>query len=250
MRFKDTVVLITGGSGGIGAAAARLFAEEGARIAITGRDPQRTQAVAEQTGAFLASTADITRPAHCTQLIQDVYEKGQGLDILVNNAGMIIRADTAETTDDEWYQILDLNLSAPFFLSRQAVQVMRKQQRGGAIVHVSSINGVIGRKTLMAYSATKGALIQMTQSMALDCAQDNIRVNVVCPGATDTPMPFSQHAQAVSREEMEGRWKDLIPMQRMGTPEEIARSILFLASPDASYITGTQLLVDGGVTSG
>jgi meso-butanediol dehydrogenase/(S,S)-butanediol dehydrogenase/diacetyl reductase len=250
MRFENKVVLLTGASGGIGLATANLFAAEGARLAVVGRDPQRTTSAADQTGAFMASTADITNPKICSQLVRDVFEKGGGLDVLVNNAGMIVRADTAETTDEQWRQIMAVNLDAPFFLSREAIRVMRRQKQGGAIVHVSSINGVIGRKTLMAYSASKGALIQMTQSMALDCAEDNIRVNAVCPGVTDTPMPFSKHAAPITREEMAERWKQLVPLQRMADPEEIGRAILFLASSDASYITGTNLMVDGGVTSG
>lgn len=118
----------------------------------------------------------------------------------------------------------------------------------GAIVNVSSINGFVGRETLVAYSTSKGAVIQMTQSMALDCAKDNIRVNAVCPGATDTPMPFSQHENPVTREQMAQVWKEKIPLQRMGTTKEIARSIAFLASSDAGYITGTSLMVDGGFT--
>ena len=250
MRFKNKVVLLTGASGGIGAATAKLFAREGARLVVVGRDPQRTATVGEQAGAFLTSTADITDPVVCAQLIQDVCEKGGGLDVLVNNAGMIVRADTAETTDEQWRQVMAVNVDAPFFLSREAIRKMRQQGRGGAIVHVSSINGVVGRKTLMAYSTSKGALIQMTQSMALDCAGDNIRVNAVCPGATDTPMPFSKHAVPVTREEMAERWKELVPLQRMADPKEIAQAILFLASSDASYITGTNLMVDGGVTAG
>ncbi len=250
MRFQNKVVLLTGASGGIGVATANLFAAEGALLAVVGRNPQRTEAVAAETGAFLSSTADITDAKACAGLVREVCEKGGGLDVLVNNAGMILRADTAETTNDQWRQVMAVNLDAPFFLSREAIRRMRRQQRGGAIVHVSSINGVIGRKTLMAYSTSKGALIQMTQSMALDCAEDNIRVNAVCPGATDTSMPFSQHAVPVTREAMAEHWKQTVPLQRMADPEEVARAILFLTSDEASYITGTKLMVDGGITSG
>jgi meso-butanediol dehydrogenase/(S,S)-butanediol dehydrogenase/diacetyl reductase len=248
MRFENQVVLITGASGGIGVALAKAFAAEGARLAVVGRDPARTQAVAEASGAFLASTADITDSGACARLVQEVAEKGGGLDVLVNNAGAIVRGDVTDTTDDQWRQVMRVNVDASFFLSREAIRCMRRQGRGGAIVLVSSINGLVGRKTLVAYSASKGALIQMTQSLALDCAQDGIRVNAVCPGATDTPMPFSQHAVPVTREQMAERWKTLIPLQRMAQPEEIARSILFLASREASYITGTSLAVDGGFT--
>lgn len=248
MRFKDKVVIITGASGGIGAATAKCIANEGGRLALIGRDPQRTQAIARKTDAFYFSTADITQPDTCTQIVQDVVEKQGFLDILINNAGSIVRADTCETTNEQWRAIMAINVDAPFLLSRQAIKAMRRQDRGGAIVNVSSINGFVGRKTLVAYSTSKGALIQMTQSMALDCAEDKIRVNVVCPGATDTPMPFSQHEKPVTREQMSKIWKQNIPMQRMGNPEEIAGAITFMASSDASYITGSSLMVDGGFT--
>lgn len=248
MRFKNKVVLLTGASGGIGTATAKRFAGEGARLAVVGRDPERTAAIAEETNAFFTSTADITDSAVCSQLVREVCEKGGGLDVLVNNAGMIVRADTVETTDDQWRRVMAINVDAPFFLSREAIRQMRRQNRGGAIVHVSSINGFIGRKTLAAYCTSKGALIQMAQAMALDCAEDNIRVNAVSPGATDTPMPFSKHPVPVTREEMDVRWKQQIPMQRMGDPDEVAQAILFLSSAEASYITGTNLMVDGGVT--
>lgn len=248
MRFKNKIVLITGASGGIGAELAKEFADEGAKVAVVGRDPERTEAAARDANAFYMSTDDITDSKACSQLVREVAEKAGGLDILVNNAGAIVRADVTETTDEQWRRLMAINVDAPFFLSREAIKIMRRQGRGGAIILVSSINGFVGRKTLTAYSTSKGALIQMTQSMALDCAQENIRVNVVCPGATDTPMPFSEHATPVSREEMDQRWKTMIPLQRMADPREIAQSILFLASDDASYITGASLLVDGGFT--
>lgn len=248
MRFENKVVLITGASGGIGSALVREFADEGARVAIVGRDPERTAAVAKETGAFYSSTADITNSGECARVVHEVVQQGGGLDVLVSNAGAIVRGDVTETTDEQWRQMMAVNVDASFYLCRESIRQMRKQRTGGAIVLVSSINGVVGRKTLVAYSTSKGALIQMTQSLALDCAQDNIRVNVVCPGATDTPMPFSQHAVPVTREEMEERWKTLIPMQRMAAPSEVAKAILFLASNEASYITGASLLVDGGFT--
>lgn len=248
MRFKDKAVLITGASGGIGAELAREFADEGAKVAVVGRDPERTEAAAQGANAFYMSTDDITDSKACSRLVQEVAEKAGGLDILINNAGAIVRADVAETTDEQWRRTISINVDAPFFLSREAIKIMRRQGKGGAIILVSSINGVVGRKTLTAYSTSKGALIQMAQSMALDCAHDNIRVNVICPGATDTPMPFSEHAVPVTREQMDQRWKTIIPLQRMAEPREIARTILFLASEDASYITGASLLVDGGFT--
>ena len=248
MRFKDQIILLTGASGGIGRAAAACLAKEGGQLALVGRNPDRTREVARQTSAFYHSTADITRSDNCSQIIQEIVDIKGRLDVLINNAGAIVRADICDTTDEQWRAVMAINVDAPFFLAREAVKVMRECGCGGAIVNVSSINGFVGRETLMAYSTSKGAVIQMTQSMALDCAKDNIRVNAVCPGATDTAMPFSQHQQPVTREQMSQVWKDKIPLQRMGTPDEIARTIAFLASSDASYITGTSLMVDGGFT--
>jgi meso-butanediol dehydrogenase/(S,S)-butanediol dehydrogenase/diacetyl reductase len=248
MRFKDRVVLLTGASGGIGRATAKKIAAEGGMLALLGRDPDRTRAVAENTGAFYYSCADLSLPDACARVIEQVMAEKGHLDVLINNAGAIIRADTCDTTDEQWRSVMAINLDAPFFLSRQAVKVMRQNPRECAIVNISSINGFVGRKTLVAYAASKGALVQMTQSMALDCAEYGIRVNVVCPGATDTPMPFSQHTASVTREQVSQSLKENIPMKRMAEPDEIASVIAFLASTDASYITGASLMVDGGFT--
>ncbi len=249
MRFLGKVVVITGASGGIGEATAKRITDEGGRLALLGRDPDRTHAVAERTGAFYVSTADITLPSACKTVIREIHRMGEGLDVLINNAGAIVRADTCDTTSEQWRSIMSVNLDAAFFLSREAVDVMREKGVAGAVVNVASINSFVGRKGLVAYSSSKGALIQMTQSMALDCAGDNIRVNAVCPGATDTPMPFSGHANTPKREEVERLLNRDIPMGRMADPAEVAAAVAFLASSDASYITGTSLMVDGGFTS-
>lgn len=248
MRFNNKVILLTGASGGIGQATARCLAKEGGLLALVGRDIERTRKIAEESGAFYHSTEDITQSDICDKIVRDILEIKGNIDVLINNAGAIIRKDICETTDEQWRSIMAVNVDAPFYLARPVIAAMREKGNGGAVVNVSSINGFVGRETLVAYSTSKGALIQMTQSMALDCADDNIRVNVVCPGATDTPMPFSQHQQPVSREQMAAVWKEKVPLQRMGTPEEIAKTIAFLASSDAGYITGASLMVDGGFT--
>jgi len=248
MRFKDQVVLVTGGSSGIGAAMAAAFVSEGAEVVITGRNPERTQRVVEKLGLSEFGLGDICDPAYCADFIGGVVERSGKLDVLVNNAGMILREDTVETTDDQWRQIMAVNVDAVFFMSREALRHMRPR-RSGAIVNLSSTCGLVGCKGLTAYCTTKGALIQMTQSMALDCAADGVRVNAVCPGAVDTPMLFSAHKQAPSREEMEAVQTQTVPLGRMATPQEVVSAVLFLASTDAGYITGTHLSVDGGYTA-
>jgi len=248
MRFKDQVVLITGGSSGIGAAMAAAFVSEGAEVVITGRNPERTQRVAGKLGLTEFGLGDICDPAYCADFIAGVVERFGKLDVLVNNAGMILREDTVETTDDQWRQIMAINVDAVFFMSREALRHMRPR-RSGAIVNLSSTCGLVGCKGLTAYCTSKGALIQMTQSMALDAAADGVRVNAVCPGSVDTPMLFSAHKKAPSRDEMEAIQAQTVPMGRMAIPQEVVSAVLFLASADAGYITGTHLSVDGGYTA-
>jgi len=248
MRFDMQVVLITGGSSGIGAVAAQAFAAEGARVVITGRDAQRTRSMVEQHALAHCGLGDITDPLYCSHFVGEVLDRFGRIDVLVNNAGMIVRADTIDTTDQQWFDIVALNLNAVFFMSREALRHMRRQQ-SGAIVNLSSTCGLVGCKGLIAYCTTKGALIQMTQSMALDCATDGIRVNAVCPGATDTPMLFSAHRSRPTRSEMERVQAETVPMQRMAEPGEVVSAILYLASAEAGYITGTHLSVDGGYTA-
>jgi NAD(P)-dependent dehydrogenase (short-subunit alcohol dehydrogenase family) len=247
MRFQDQVVIVTGGSSGIGAETAQEFAAEGARVVITGRDRRRTEDMARRTRAVHVGLGDITDPRYCAQLVQEVVERCGRVDVLVNNAGTIVRQDTATTTDRQWLDLMAVNVNAVFFMSREALKAMRRQG-GGAIVNVSSTCGLVGCKGLTAYCTSKGALIQMTQAMALDAAEDGVRVNAVCPGAADTPMLASGHARTPTRAQLEQVQVETVPMGRMGQPGEVARAILFLASREASYITGTHLSVDGGYT--
>lgn len=248
MRFKDRVVLITGGSSGIGAVMAAAFVSEGAEVIITGRNAERTRHVVEELGLREFGLGDISDPSYCSAFVRGLVQRFGKIDVLVNNAGMIVREDTVETTDEQWFEIMAVNVNAVFFMSREALRHMRRRC-SGAIVNLSSTCGLVGCKGLTAYCTTKGALIQMTQSMALDCATDGVRINAVCPGAVDTPMLFSSHKQTPSRGEMEQIQERTIPMGRMATPREVANAVLFLASGDAGYITGAHLSVDGGYTA-
>lgn len=247
MRFQDKVVLVTGGSSGIGAAAVEAFAAEGARVALTGRDPDRTRGVAEKNQAVHHAVGDISDSAFCRQVIDQLVAAAGRIDVLVNNAGIIVREDAVHTTDEQWLKTMNVNANGVFFMSREALRKMRKQG-SGAIVNVSSTCGLVGCKGLTAYCAGKGAVSLMTQAMALDVASDQIRVNAVCPGATDTPMLFSAHKAQPSRQDMEGTQEESVPLGRMARPEEVVKAILFLSSDEASYISGALLPVDGGYT--
>lgn len=247
MRFKDKVVIVTGGTSGIGAATARAFAAEGAKLVITGRNRERAEKVAAEIRAVHVGLGDITNPQYCSELMGEIVKCCGRVDVLVNNAGIIVRQDTATTTNEQWLEMMAVNVNSVFFMSREALKVMREQGQG-AIVNVSSTCGLVGCKGLTAYSTSKGALIQMTQAMALDCAADGVRVNAVCPGAADTPMLSSGHGVQPSREQLEQIQVETVPLARMADPGEVAEAILFLASSDASYITGASLPVDGGYT--
>jgi NAD(P)-dependent dehydrogenase (short-subunit alcohol dehydrogenase family) len=247
MRFQGKVVVITGASSGIGAACARSFSKEGAEVVVVGRDAERTAAVAKEVNALTWSTSNITDSNVCRELVRSIIDAGGRLDVLINNAGTIIRKDTVDTTDEEWRHLMAINLDAPFFMAREAIKVMRKLE-GGAIVNLSSTCGLVGNKGLMAYCTSKGGIIQMTQSMALDCATDGIRVNAVCPGAVNTPMLFSKHEVTPTREQIQKVQVETVPMQRWASTEEVVHAIMFLASDQSSYTTGTFLTVDGGYT--
>ena len=250
MQFQEKIVLLTGASGGIGKAIAESFAAEGARLALVGRNSLRTEETASATGAEYFSTIDITKPENCRELVRDVAFRLGSVDVLVNNAGGIARGNTAEVTEKEWFELFDINVHAPFFLSQEAIRIMQNQQNKGVIVNISSVLGLRGKKEHIIYCTTKGALIQMTRSMALDCAEQGIRINAVCPGTTDTPMPLSKHKAPMTHELLLENSVRMIPLKRPADPVEIAKTVLFLASDSASYITGTTLSVDGGVSAG
>lgn len=253
MDFSGAAVLVTGGTSGIGAAVARAFGDAGAAVLLTGRDGTRGGEVAADiasdggTAEFLA--ADITDKGACGNLVDAMLDRFARLDVLVNNAGIIHRADAEETTDEQWNETIAVNLTAAFRMSRAAIPAMRKQG-GGAIVNIASDWALVGGKRGVAYCASKGGLLLMTKAMALDHAEENIRINAVCPTDIMTPM-LTDEFRATGLSETEGlaALGEAIPMGRVGTPEEVARAVLFLASDQASFMTGVGLPVDGGVTA-
>lgn len=241
-RLEGKVALITGAASGIGRASAVLFAREGARVAAADRalpGAQETVAIIKKAkGEAIAIAADVSRAADVEAMVNmtvDVYGR---LDILFNNAGISFRtlAFTADLSEEDWDAVLDTNLKSVFLASRLAIPIMIKQG-GGVIVNTSSANGLGGGPLVSPYCASKAGMILLSKTMAAEYAKQKIRVNCICPGMSNTPM-MAPNLPALQM--------DFIPQGRAGEPEEIAQAALFLASDDASYVTGVFLPVDGG----
>jgi 3-oxoacyl-[acyl-carrier protein] reductase len=245
-RLEGKTALVTGGSRGIGAGIAVRLAEEGAAVAINyaGRADAAAQTVAriESTGGVAyAIQADISDSAACAALVDEAAGKLGSLDILVNNAGIARDGLLVRMSDEDWQAVIDTNLSGAFYTTRAAAKLMMKA-RAGSIINISSVVGIMGNAGQVNYSAAKAGLIGMTRTVARELASRNVRANVIAPGFIDTEM-----TQALSDAAREGAQK-LIAMGRLGSTEDVAACVAFLASHDASYITGQVIAVDGGMT--
>ena len=251
-RFDGRVVLVTGGSSGIGYAAAKAFLEEGAKVAITGRDAARLQRAGEElarSGTVLAIRGDVAKAEDARRMVTETTRKLGPLDVLVNNAGIYLNKPIESFSEREYDDVMDINMKGTFLCTKFAIPGMVKRKRG-AIVNVSSDSGLVGAAGSSVYSASKGAMVLFTKSVALDHAKDGIRVNVICPGEVKTPMLEKDAAESGRGfEEYYQRVVAPIPMKRAATAEEVARGILFLASDEASFMTGAALSVDGGSTA-
>lgn len=246
MNFSEKTALITGGASGMGAAAIKLFSAAGGRAILVDRNADLANQIAEETGA-IAMIGDVSDSAFCNQTIESTIAKFGKLDILINAAGIIVRSNGVGTTDEQWHRIMNVNVSGTFFMCRAAIQQMLKQGHG-SIVNFGSIWGDLGAAGVAAYCASKGAVHNLTRALALDHAQDNIRINAVCPGEVNTPMIQSERSESVTPELM-ARLASTVPMGRLADPAEIARVALFIASDDASYMTGSLVNVDAGFTA-
>lgn len=249
MRLQKKVALITGGTSGIGRATVELFVQEGAKVAFTGRRRELGIAIQQKTGALFIE-ADHRLAADCQACVDATMEAYGNIHILFNNAGIVTKGTAESVSEQDWQETLDINITAVWRMSRLVIPIFRTQG-GGVIVNNASDWGLIGASQAVAYAASKGAVIQMTRSMALDHAKENIRVNAICPGDTFVERwlqnGYYRDTEAVSSEE--ARQSDTIPMGRVAEAEEIARAVLFLASDESSFITGTTLSVDGGNTA-
>ena len=251
-RFGDRVVLVTGGSSGIGYATAKAFLEEGAKVAITGRDlPHLRRAESELAhhGDVLAVRGDVSKAADARRMVIETTRKLGPIDVLVNNAGVYVSKPVEAFSEHEYDEIMDINMKGTFLCTKYAIPDMVRR-KAGVIVNVASDSGLVGAAGSSVYCASKGAMVLFTKAVALDHAKDGVRVNVICPGEVKTPMMERDAAKSGRGfEEYYRRLVAPIPMQRAATADEIARAILFLAADDSSYMTGAALPVDGGSTA-
>jgi NAD(P)-dependent dehydrogenase (short-subunit alcohol dehydrogenase family) len=252
MNLEGKVALITGGGTGIGAAIARRFVKDGARVCITGRRRQKLEQVARTSpkGSVLAFAGDVSRYEDVKAMVAAALKFGGKLDILVNNAARESRGSVTELDPAEWRQVLEVNLTAPFILMRECIPHIIKAG-GGSVINIASLGGMRCIPACPAYSTSKAGLIMLTQQAALDFGPDKVRCNAVCPGATKTHL---LETMAVPLAEKLGTDKvgayayftRNVPLKRASEPEEIAGLCSYLASDDSSFMTGAALLIDGG----
>jgi NAD(P)-dependent dehydrogenase (short-subunit alcohol dehydrogenase family) len=247
--LKGKRAIVTGGASGIGRATAQLFAREGAEVAIVDINDAEGEVLAkvirDSDGEAIYIHCDVTRAEDCQRAVQTTIDQLGGLDILFNNAGTIRRADVVETSEDEWDKVMAVNVKSVFLMSKYAVPVMAEAGEG-VIINSGSGWGLKGGGKAVSYCAAKGAVVNMTRAMAIDHGPQNIRVNCVCPGDTDTPMLRGEAVQIGQSEENFMAEAADRPLGRYGEPIEVAQAVLYLASEAASYVTGATLVVDGG----
>ncbi|MBI2194948.1 MAG: glucose 1-dehydrogenase [Planctomycetes bacterium] len=250
LELGGKVAIITGAAGGIGRATANIFAAEGARTVVVDRNAKGgMETVAEirkAGGEAIFIRADVATAAGASRMVGRAVEAFGGIDVLHNNAAIIRSHSVTETSEAEWDLILRVDLKSVYLCSRACIPVMKKRG-GGAIVHTASVHSFASIPAISAYAAAKGGVLALTRQMAQDYAADGIRVNCVCPGATDTPMLRTAINETENPRKTWKQWEQACPLNRIGKPEDIGHAVVFLASPRASFVTGQALIVDGGL---
>ncbi len=245
MRLKNKTAIITGGGSGIGLACAQAFVQEGANVTLFGRRQNvLDQAVQDLGTQALAVPGDVSKPDDCKALVKATVSKWGSVDILVNNAGTFVGSPIHEMADEQWDQVLDINLRSVFILTKYALNEMLKNKSGN-IINISSILGLVATPGVAAYNASKGALNQFTRSIAVEYGSQGIRSNTICPGLIATDLT----RDLMNDKELMDQWRKNYPIGRFGIPEDVAGACLFLASDESSFITGATLPVDGGYTA-
>ncbi|MEH7122624.1 glucose 1-dehydrogenase [Bacillus sp. JJ1773] len=250
LGLKDKVVVITGAASGIGLATAELFAEAGAKVAIIDINEEKGTAVAgsmnDRGWKSVFFKCDVTSSAECESVAKQIEQEFGRIDVLFNNAGVIRRKTVVDHTEEDWDIVLNVSLKGAFLLSKFVIPVMANNG-GGSIVNTGSGWGLKGGDLAASYCAAKAGVVNLTKAMAIDHGKQNIRVNCICPGDTDTPL-LRDEAKQLQHEEESFLKSSAVgrPLERIGTPSDIAKGVLFLASDMASWVTGTVLTVDGG----
>ena len=249
MELKNYVALITGGASGIGEATVRLFVERGAKVIIADLDEARGKCLEQELGERTwFYKVDVSKSEQVEKMFSEVEKKYGVLDVLYNNAAYSLSKTLWDTTEEEWDRVMNVNLKGYFLCAKYALPLLKKSAHG-AIVCTGSELGIVGCVESLAYNSSKGGIIQFAKSLALELAAFGIRVNVVCPSGTETPAFVKDMSRTGDYAGECARLISSYPLKRLGQPIDIARAVAFLASEEASFITGTHLMVDGGYTA-
>lgn len=238
-------VLISGGSSGIGEAAAARFIAEGARVYLCGVDAEQVAEVVDRLGAAGGTACDVSLPEDVERLVEAAEAALGGIDVLINNAGVAWREPFLEITAEHWDRLMAVNLRGMFLVAQAVSRRMVERGTGGAIVNMASTNGLKGEGDYAHYNASKGGVLQLTRTMAVELGRHGIRVNAVCPGYISTPLN-AEIAASLGEDFVAAYARDQIPLGRTGLAEEVAAAYAFLASDEASFVHGAELVVDGG----
>ena len=249
MRLRDKVCIITGGASGIGRAASVMFAREGAVVVVADKSIRPAAEVAATAGnGAVAIEMDVSDSTSVQRTMREAFDRFGRIDVLVNNAGYGIPGNVVQTDEAAWDKLMAVNVNGVFFGCKYAIPMMQKNG-GGAIVNTASVVATVGIRDRAAYCASKGAVAALTRAMALDHVADNIRINAIAPGTIDSPYFQDLFAKSPRAAELRRELEARQAMNRLGKPDEIAAGMLFLASDEASFTTGSILTIDGGMTA-